>query len=96
MWVAPSHPPGFPHLPLPHPNPPVAHLWVLQQDVAKHEAQADLGHLSEIRCAVGQVWPGSQAVKQTAHSLKELQPDIFQAAIIRRGQKPMGKEQGRL
>lgn len=53
-------------------RPPSAHLWVFQQDVAQHEVQADLCHLSELRRAVGQVGPGAQAVQQVAHTFKEL------------------------
>lgn len=57
--------------------PPCAHLWVLQHNVAKHEAQANLCHLSEICCAIGQVQPGPQAIKQAAHTFKELPHTIY-------------------
>lgn len=54
------------------PRAPRPHLRVLQQDVAQHEVQTNLRHLPELRRAVGQVRPGSQAVQQVAHPFKEL------------------------
>lgn len=72
----------------PLPEPPIparplhtttfAHMWVLQQDVAKYQAQANLCHLSEICCTIGQVWPGSQAIQEATHTFKELPHNISQ------------------
>lgn len=71
------------------------HLWVLQQDIAKHEVQTNLCHLSEIHCAVGQVWPGSQAIKQAAHTFKELPHNTLPASVTRGGREPSGKSEVR-
>lgn len=57
--------------------------------------QTDLCHLSEMRCAIGQVWPGSQAIKQAAHTFKELPHNILPASVTRGGQEPWGKSEVR-
>lgn len=44
------------------PREGVTYLGVLQQDVAHQDAQPCLGHLLEVRGAVGQVVPDTQLV----------------------------------
>lgn len=55
--------------------------------------QAYLCHLSETCCAVGQVWPGSQAIKQAAHTFKELLAPQFLVAMALRAQEVLQQAQ---